>query len=70
MEIDYTDLAIWFVFVFNILYLMAVAVSFCIKESQVFKPLKNRKRMHFDHLVLGGIGLFTLIALMIGIFLR
>lgn len=70
MEVDYTDLAIWFVFVFNILYLMAVVVSFCIKESQVFKPLKNRKRMHFDHLVLGGIGLFTLIALMIGVFLR
>lgn len=57
---------LWLLFVFNTLFLFGIAVSFVLKELQVFEEVKNKEMMRREHLYLSGLGTIGLILLFIG----
>lgn len=57
---------LWFLFVFNTLFLFGIAVSFVLKELQVFEEVKNKENMRREHLYLAGLGTIGLTLLFVG----
>lgn len=57
---------LWILFVFNTLFLFGIAVSFVLKELQVFEEVKNKEAMRREHLYLVGLGAIGLTLLFVG----
>ena len=57
---------LWFLFVFNSLFLFGIGVSFVLKELQVFEEVKNKETMRREHLYLAGLGTVGLTLLCVG----
>lgn len=57
---------LWFLFVFNTLFLFGIAVSFVLKELQLFEEVKNKENMRKEHLYLAGLGTIGLTLLFVG----
>lgn len=57
---------LWFLFVFNTLFLLGIAVSFVLKELQLFEEVKNKETMRREHLYLVGLGTIGLTLLFVG----
>lgn len=57
---------LWLLFVFNTLFLFGIAVSFVLKELQVFEEVKNKEAMRREHLYLAGLGVIGLTLLFVG----
>lgn len=57
---------LWLLFVFNTLFLFGMAVSFVLKELQVFEEVKNKEAMRREHLYLAGLGAIGLTLLFVG----
>lgn len=57
---------LWLLFVFNTLFLFGIAVSFVLKELQLFEEVKNKETMRREHLYLAGLGTIGLTLLFIG----
>jgi hypothetical protein len=57
---------LWFLFVFNSLFLFGIGVSFVLKELQIFEEVKNKENMRREHLYLAGLGTVGLTLLFIG----
>lgn len=57
---------LWFLFVFNALFLFGIAVSFVLKELQLFEEVKNKETMRREHLYLAGLGAIGLTLLFVG----
>ena len=51
---------------FNSLFLFGIAVSFVLKELQLFEEVKNKETMRREHLCLAGLGTIGLALLFIG----
>lgn len=51
---------------FNSLFLFGIAVSFVLKELQIFEEVKNKENMRREHLYLAGLGTIGLTLLFIG----
>lgn len=57
---------LWLLFVFNSLFLFGIAVSFVLKELQIFEEVKNKENMRKEHLYLASLGTIGLTLLFIG----
>lgn len=57
---------LWFLFVFNSLFLIGIAVSYVLKELQLFEEVKNKETMRREHLYLAGLGTIGLTLLFVG----
>lgn len=57
---------LWFLFVFNTLFLFGIAVSYGLKETQIFEEVKNKEAMRREHLYLAGLGAIGLTLLFVG----
>ena len=57
---------LWLLFVFNSLFLFGIAVSFVLKELQLFEEVKNKEVMRREHLYLAGLSLVSLTLLFVG----
>ncbi len=57
---------LWVLFVFNSVFLFGIAVSYALKELQIFEEVKNKEMMRREHLYLLGLGTIGLILLFIG----
>lgn len=51
---------------FNSLFLFGIAVSFVLKEFQLFEEVKNKENMRREHLYLAGLGTIGLTLLFVG----
>lgn len=57
---------LWVLFVFNSLFLLGIAVSYALKEFQIFGEVKSKENMRREHLCLAGLGTIGLALLFIG----
>lgn len=57
---------LWFLFVFNSLFLIGIAVSYVLKELQLFEEVKNKENMRREHLYLASLGTIGLTLLFVG----
>ena len=57
---------LWLLFVFNSLFLFGIAVSFVLKELQIFEVVKNKENMRREYLYLAGLGAIGLMLLFVG----
>jgi hypothetical protein len=57
---------LWVLFVFNSLFLFGIAVSYALKELQLFKEVKNKENMRREHLYLACLGTVGLTLLFVG----
>lgn len=57
---------LWFLFVFNSLFLLGIVVSYSLKELQLFEEVKNKENMRREHLYLAGLGTIGLTLLFVG----
>lgn len=57
---------LWILFVFNSLFLFGIAVSFVLKELQLFEEVKNKENMRREHVYLAGLGTIGLTLLFVG----
>lgn len=57
---------LWVLFVFNSLFLFVIAVSYALKELQLFKEVKNKENMRKEHLYLASLGTIGLTLLFVG----
>lgn len=51
---------------FNSLFLLGIAVSYVLKELQLFEEVKNKETMRREHLYLAGLGTIGLTLLFVG----
>ena len=58
--------SLWFLFVFNTLFLFGIAVSFVLKELQLFEEVKNKETMRRKHLYLVGLVVIGFTLLFVG----
>lgn len=57
---------LWILFVFNSLFLFGIAVSFVLKELQLFEEVKNKENMRREHVYLASLGTIGLTLLFVG----
>ena len=57
---------LWILFVFNSLFIFGIAVSYVLKELQIFEEVKNKENMRKEHLYLAGLGTVGLTLLFVG----
>lgn len=57
---------LWTLFVFNSLFIFGIAVSYVLKELQIFEEVKNKENMRKEHLYLAGLGTVGLTLLFVG----
>lgn len=57
---------LWILFVFNSLFLLGIAVSYVLKETQIFEEVKNKENMRREHLYLVCLGAVDLTLLCVG----
>lgn len=57
---------LWVLFVFNSVFLFGLAVSYALKELQIFEEVKNKENMRREHLYLAGLGAIGLTLLFVG----
>lgn len=57
---------LWILFVFNSLFLFGIAVSYALKELQLFETVKSKETMRREHLYLAGLGTISLTLLFVG----
>lgn len=57
---------LWLLFVFNSLFLFGIAVSYALKELQIFEEVKSKENMRKEHLYLAGLGTIGLTLLFVG----
>lgn len=57
---------LWVLFVFNSVFLFGIAVSYVLKELQLFEEVKNKENMRREHLFLAGLGTIGLTLLFVG----
>ena len=57
---------LWFLFVFNSLFLFGIGVSFVLKELQIFEEVQNKENMRREYLYLAGLGTIGLTLLFVG----
>lgn len=51
---------------FNSLFIFGIAVSYVLKELQIFEEVKNKENMRKEHLYLAGLGTVGLTLLFVG----